>query len=124
MNERHISTFKTVVSNILLNFEIRFPCPSFSIDSRLARRHIDQTTQRLSIAFFKTVQHQCPIFELIGLFLFPDDLIKKRRVNPLFISGKYPEVPLITREILDKEEMIKSSAVNSISYRNDQEVET
>ena len=39
------------------------------------------------------------------MYLFQDDLIKKRLINPLFISGKYPEVPLMAREILDKEVM-------------------
>ena len=113
MSEFQIATFKKVLSALILNMVIRFACPSFSIDIRVAHRNTDQTTQRLRDQFLKRVQRQCPLFELVGLFLFPDDLIKKRQINTLFITGKYPEVPIIAREILVKEEMFKRKTVHS-----------
>ena len=92
-----------IMSKTLLNLDIRFPCPSFSIDMSLARRNVIDTMQQLDESFLKNVQRQCPFFELVGLFLFPDDLINKRQINPIFVNGKYPEVPLISREIVEKE---------------------
>ena len=113
MNQQQITSFKFILSELLLNMDIRFVCPSFSIDTRQARRNIDETTLQLSPSFLKSVQRQCPLFEQVGLFLFPDDLIKTRQINPLFISGKYPEVPLMAREIIDKEETIKTATLHS-----------
>ena len=113
MRENQIPTFKTILTALLLNLDIRFACPSFSIDTRAAHRNLDQTTQRLNKEFLKRVQRQCPLYELVGVYLFQDDLIKKRLINPLFISGKYPEVPLLAREILDKEEMFRNKTGQS-----------
>ena len=108
-----MTSFKVILSELLLNLDIRFACPSFSIGTRLANRNVEEMTHQLNMSFMRNVQSQCAIFELVGLFLFPDDLIKKREINPLFIGGKYPEVPLMAMEIVDKEEMIRRATVHT-----------
>ena len=111
LNERQMTSFTVVLSELMLNMDIRFICPSLSIGTRLANRNIDETTGQLNPSFVRGVQRQCPLFELVGLFIFPDDLIKRREINPFFMSGKYPEVPLVAREIVEKEEAIRRVAV-------------
>ena len=88
--------------------DIRFPCPSFSIKKILAARNTNQTTLRLHQPFLQTICLDCPLLEVVGIFLFPDDLIKKREINPRFVSGKYPEIPLLATEILQSVEEIKN----------------
>ena len=46
---------------------------------------------------------------MVGLFLFPNDLIRKREINPIFLSGKYPEIPSLACEIVEKENEIISA---------------
>ena len=118
MNDCQKTTFKTILTSLLLNMDIRFACPSLSIDTRVAHRNVDPITQRLNKQFLQNVQRQCVLFEIVGLFLFPDDLIKKREINPLFISGKYPEVPLMARDILVKEDIIKCKTRHSTQRTN------
>ena len=55
MRENQITTFKTILTALLMNLDIRFACPSFSIDTRAAHRNLDQTTQRLN-----RVLKKCP----------------------------------------------------------------
>ena len=43
---------------------------------------------------------------MVGLFLFPDDLIRKREINPFFLSEKFCEVSLMAREIMEKTDEI------------------
>ena len=111
LNRTQKDTFMVITKTLLLNLDIRFPCPSFSIDKRIAYKHTDQNTQQLSKQFLSKTQHECPINVLVGLFLFPDDLIKNQQINPFFISGKFPEIPIIASEILVKQEEIRAKAI-------------
>ena len=86
---------------------MRFPRPSMSIDKRMARRHLDPTTGQLDPIFLRNVMMSCPVFEMVEIFLFPDELLKKQQIKPLFLSGRYPEIPLIAREMLSKKEAIQ-----------------
>ena len=65
MNRQQISSFKLILSELLLDMDIRFVCPSFSIDTRAAHRNIDETTRRLNESYVKNVQRQCPLFEQV-----------------------------------------------------------
>ena len=47
-----------------------------------------------------------PPFEMGDLFVFPDDSIRNREINPTFLSGKYPEILPLAREIINKENEI------------------
>ena len=54
----------------------------------------------------RDIQRRCPLFEMVGIFLFPNDLVRRRQINPLFVNGKYPEIPMIAREILENENIL------------------
>ena len=101
-----ISSFQEIINALLFNMDFRFLCPSFSIDKRQAQIHMNPETKRLEGAFVKTIGNTCQIYELVGLFLFPDDLIKNGLINQLFLSPKYPEVPRMANEIAAKKELI------------------
>ena len=51
---------------------------------------------------------------MVGIYLFPDDLIKRRTINPLFLSGAFPEIPRIAQQIVQNEEVIKRVKQHSI----------
>ena len=105
MDRQEIATFQKIIKAFLFNMEVRFPCPSFSIAKRVARRHVDPTTEQLDLHFLENVSLNCQINEFVGIHLFPDDLIKKNTINPLFLSGKYPEIPLMASEIVSNREL-------------------
>ena len=107
-NGDQLCSFQQIIRKFLQNMDIRFPCPSFSIKKKLAARNTNQTTLRLHQPFFQKIWLECPLFEVVGIFLFPNDLIKKHQINPRFVSGKYPEIPLLANEILQKAEEIKN----------------
>ena len=73
-------------------------------------RFNDRHTHWLNKSFLARNEMGCPADVIVGLFLFPDDLIKKGKINPFFISGKYPEIPIIACDILEKKEAIKMNA--------------
>ena len=45
----------------------------------------------------------------MGFFLFPDDLIRKRQINPSFLRGEYPDVRRLSREIIEKEAALEAA---------------
>ena len=104
----HLCSFQQIIRKFLQNMDIRFPCPSFSIKKKLAARNTNQTTLRLHQPFLQTIWLDCPLFEVVGLFIFPNDLIKKHQINPRFVGGKYPEIPHISREMLQRVDEIKN----------------
>ena len=73
------------------------------MDMKVAKAFKDQESHTTDITFMGDVQSRCPLLEMVGVFLFPDDLLRKRQINPSFISGQYPEIPLMAREIVEKE---------------------
>ena len=109
LTEGQLLSFQTILNAFLLKMDVRFPCPSFSMDTRKTKHYIDQTLWRIDPTFTREVQKKCPLFELVGLFLFPNDLIRKREINPIFLSGKYPEIPSLACEIVEKENEIISA---------------
>ena len=42
-----------------------------------------------------------PLFLTVGVFLFPDDYIKQRKINDFFISGNLPEINRILIEFVN-----------------------
>ena len=93
---------KKILEEFLFNMEFRFPCPSFSIGKRIAYQRLNHKSNRLDGVFLMSCRLRCPINESVGLFPFPDDLLKKHQINHLFVGGKYPEVQLMAREIIEK----------------------
>ena len=100
------SSFLEIIDAFLLNMEVRFPCPSLSMDMRVAKQHVDQNLYQINPSFAKEVGRRCPLQEMVGLFLFPEDLIRKREINPFFLSEQFPEVSLMACEILEKADEI------------------
>ena len=49
----------------------------------------------------------------------PDDLLKKQQINPWFLNGKYPEIPLMAREILLRREEIEGNSSQPINQTTD-----
>ena len=103
LSSDELLSFEAIIETFLLNMDIRFPCPSFSMDVKVAKEFIDQESHTIDITFMKDVQKRCPLLQMVGVFLFPNDLVRKRQINPLFINGQFPEIPLIAREILESE---------------------
>ena len=104
-----IPSFETVLQRCLLNMETRFPCPSKSFNMRHANEHLNTSQNSIDVGLLKTIQQSCTLFELVGLFIFPDDLIKRRQINPIFLEERFSEVRTISREIVEKEELIKTT---------------
>ena len=99
-------TFLHVLEKLLLNMEVRFPCPSTSIDIRQARQNVDHLTNTLNRGFFQSIRNSCPLFFSVGLFLFPDEFIRQRKINQFFISGNFPEINRILIEIINNQDDI------------------
>ena len=99
-------TFITVLKHLNLNINTRFPCINTSIDTRLARQNADIVTLKLNEGLLNRMRRSCPFMLLVGVFMFPDNLIKLNMVNEFFLGGRYPEVEVISREIIEKKEEI------------------
>ena len=76
---------------------------------RLARSHIDSRCMMLNEQFLKSVIGICPLYVTVGIFLFPDDLIRQRKINHCFVSGQFPEIQRIANEIVENEAQIVRS---------------
>ena len=105
-------TFQNILEKLILNIDVRFPCPSTGIESRLARQNIDVSTNTVNRQFFQSVRTRCPLFLMVEIFMFPDMFIKQRTINPFFVSGRFPEINRIVHEVINNEECI-INAVNS-----------
>ena len=44
--------------------------------------------------------------ELVGIFLLPDDPIKNSQINPHFVNGKFPEIPPLACDVMQRVEEI------------------
>ena len=113
-------TFVTVVKHLILNVNIRFPCINTSIDMRLARQHINHEMLTMNQALLDHMRRECPFMLLVGVFIFPDDLIKHQMVNHFFLGGRYPEIDEISREILTKKDQIIRRVQTSVQTRQRQ----
>ena len=63
----------------------------------------------LNEQFLKSVMGRCPLYITVGIFLFPDDLIRRRKINNNFVSGRFPEIQQIANEIVERETQIVRS---------------
>ena len=71
IDEGLIVTFENILTQLILNMQIRLPCPSTGFDVRQARNHLDPNTQKLEEVFLKGLIRNCPLFIMVGIFLFP-----------------------------------------------------
>ena len=101
LSENEKKSFCVILEKLLLHMDIRFPCPSTSIDMRRAKRETNLETNTLDRHFLRSVQQHCPLLETVDVFLFPDKLIREREVNEFFVSGRYPEIQRMATEILN-----------------------
>ena len=99
------ATIPHVMEMLVLNLDIRFPCPSFSVETSLAKRKTDKPTCSLKPDFLKEIQMKCVFLMEVDLFEFPDCFIKTRQINPWFIR-QYPEVQRLLMEIVENERSI------------------
>ena len=103
-----VVSFLDIIDHFLLNTDFRFPCPGISFDMKNAQEYLNPSSTAIEETFMKEIQRKCPLFEKVDLFLFPRDLIWRRQINPIIISGNYPEILPIAREIVEREEEIKA----------------
>ena len=103
-------TFTNIMERLILNMDIRFPCPSTCIESRFLRHNVDISTNTLNRQLFQSVRINCPLFLIVGIFLFPDELIKRRQINEFFLTGTIPEIQRISMEIINREDDIMNVA--------------
>ena len=116
-----IISFENVLQRCLLGLETRFPCPSMSLDTRVSKDHLSPSLLSINHDYLKTVRGSCPLFELVGLFLFPDDLIRRRQINPAFLGPKYPEVRRVSCKIIEREREIRMRKHNSSGSEQNEE---
>ena len=90
MNDWQKRTFQNVMEMTILNLDIRFPCPSLSIQTTVAKEIIDPATNTLDPAFTKRILMKCPFIVEVELFLIPDRFIKERQINPWFLRKRTP----------------------------------
>ena len=114
LNRVQRATFVTVLKHLILNINIRFPCINTSIDTRIARQNTNHEMLTLNPALLDHMRRACPFMLIVGVFLFPNDLIKHQMVNQFFIGGRYPEIDEISREILAKKDEIIRSVQTSV----------
>ena len=88
-----IPSFETILQRCLLNMETRFPCPSKSFNMRHANEHLNTSQNSIDVGLLKTIQQSCTLFELVGLFIFPDDLIKGNNTKLARFSAKMLKWP-------------------------------
>ena len=107
LTEPQKETFQLVMKKTILNLDIRFPCPGFSINTTQAKQNTNNLTNNLEPAFFKEMKMKCPFVMEVDLFTFPDGFIKRREINPYFLGGGFPEVEVILNEILGNEKQLQ-----------------
>ena len=76
IDEGLIVMFENILTELILNMQIRLPCPSTGLDVKQAKNHLEPNTQRLEEPFLKEFIRKCPLFINVGICLFPDDLIR------------------------------------------------
>ena len=109
-------SFIVVLQKLLLNMEIRFPCLSTSIDIRTAKQNIDLATHTLNMQLLRSVQLKCPLLKNVDMFLLPDELIRERKVNEYFLTGRFPEIQRIIADILNNEQAIAERANQGLQH--------
>ena len=60
LTNEQLPSFLEIIDAFLLNMEVRFPCPSLSIDTRVAKQHVDQTLYQINPSFLKEVGRRAP----------------------------------------------------------------
>ena len=106
MTEPQKETFQLGMRMTILNLDIRFPCPGFSIDIAQAKQNTHDFTRNLEPTFYKEMKMKCPFEMEVDLFTFPDGFIKRREINPYFIRGGFPEVEGILKEIVENKKTV------------------
>ena len=69
--DREKKSFLNIIERLILNMDIRFPCPSSSIELRQARQYTNYSTNTLEPTFFRSVRMNWPLILTVGLFIFP-----------------------------------------------------
>ena len=105
LDVREKQTFAVVLQKLILNMDVRFPCPSAGLDTKRAEPHIDFTNNTLNKQLLRETRLNCPLLEIVDIFLFPDELIREVKMNEFFVSGRYPEVQRMAREIVINQEL-------------------
>ena len=83
------------------------------------------TNHTLNKQLVRSMQLKCPLLESVDVFLFPDGLIKERKINESFLSGRYPEIQTMAMENMNNERSIVDGVRNRhISETNDAGTET
>ena len=106
LSESQKATILHVMEMTVLNLDIRFPCPSLSIETKIAKRNMNVITKTLEPEFLKRSSMMCPYLMEVNLFNFPDLFIKKREINPWFLR-QFHEVDGVLKEIVQNEIAIK-----------------
>ena len=70
LSMEQIGTFRVIVDTFLLNMDIRFPCPSFSMVVRIAKKHIEPSSNKINPAYMSDFRQKCPLFEMEEIFIF------------------------------------------------------
>ena len=105
-------SFIVIIERLIFNIDVRFPCPSTSIISRQARHNIDYQRCTMDRGFLHNIRTHCPLFLTVGIYLFPDEFIKERKVNEFFLSGNFPEILRIMTYIVNHQEAIMDCCVS------------
>ena len=118
LNDSQKETFLNVMEMTILNLDKRFPCPSMSIDTHMAKRNVNETTRTLDALFYKSVQMKCPFVMEIDLFNFPDQFIRERKINEWFLR-QFSEMDVLLKQIVENEKTIIEKAELSKLERQD-----
>ena len=84
------------------------------MDPRTAKHFINCNLRRMDGDFQRRFQQGCPLFEMVGVFMFPNDLIKTGTINPYFVSGRFPEISRLAVLIIQNKAAIMTIKEQSI----------
>ena len=70
--------------------------------------NVNCLTNTLDERFLERIKTNRPLFLTVGIYLFPDDLIRKRQINPFFFSGNVPEINRMAMDIVCNQEAIEN----------------
>ena len=122
LSEPEKKTFLNIVAKLLLNIDVRFPCPSTSINSRQAQQNIDVVTTTLNRPFIQC-QKQMPIVLDCWCLFVPRRVYQRKKDQwVFFVSGNFPEINRILIEIENKQDSIVRP-FNSTAIQNERERE-
>ena len=109
LNNSQQATFVQVMEMMILNLDIRFPCPGFSLEIGMAKRNTDMMTKTLVPEFGKRMAMRYPFMMEVDLFNFTDRFIKDRQINMWFVNT-FHEMEAFLTEVVENERMILEKA--------------